>query len=96
MRLWDPATGQVRHVLSGHSEWVWPVVLGPAQDVVATGRRGRAPCGCGTSLPAPCAHRMSTAGGFVFSIAFHAGLVVTAHRDGVVRLWDATTGASGG
>ena len=41
-------------------------------------------------------HRMRTAGGFVFSIAFHAGLVVTAHRDGVVRLWDATTGAPAG
>ena len=92
VRLWDPATGQVRHVLSGHSEWAWPVVLGPAQDVVATGD-AEGTVRLWDVATGALRHRMSTAGGFVFSIAFHAGLVVTAHRDGVVRLWNATTGA---
>jgi len=95
VRLWDPATGQVRHVLSGHSEWAWPVVLGPAQDVVATGD-AEGTVRLWDVATGALRHRMSTAGGFVFSIAFHAGLVVTAHRDGVVRLWNATTGAPAG
>ena len=92
VRLWDPATGQVRHVLSGHSEWAWPVVLGPAQDVVATGD-AEGTVRLWDVATGALRHRMSAAGGFVFSIAFHAGLVVAAHRDGVVRLWNAATGA---
>ena len=61
VRLWDPATGQVRHVLSGHSEWAWPVVLGPAQDVVATGD-AEGTVRLWDVATGALRHRMSTAG----------------------------------
>ena len=95
VRLWNPATGQVRHILSGHSEWAWPVVLGPEQDVVATGD-AEGTVRLWDVATGALRHQMRAPGGFVFSIAFHAGLVAAAHRDGVVRLWDAATGAAAG
>jgi WD40 repeat protein len=95
VRLWDPATGQMRHVLAGHREWAWPVVLGPGQDVVATGD-AEGVVRLWDVATGNLRYRTPAGGGFVFGIAFHAGVVAAAHRDGVVRFWDAATGAAAG
>jgi len=89
-RLWDAATGRPLHVLDGHQDWPWPVVLARPGTCWPPGTAG-ACSGCGTWRVVRCV-TSSLQGGHIVSMAFHRRLLATADQGGGVRLWDTATG----
>jgi hypothetical protein len=89
VRLWDPATGEQRGVLTGHTDWVWSVAFSPDGRLLASGSRD------GTVRlwdPATGEQRGVLTGhtDMVCSVAFSPDgrLLASGSRDGTVRLWD--------
>ncbi|MGH3889237.1 MAG: WD40 repeat domain-containing protein, partial [Pseudonocardiaceae bacterium] len=92
-RLWDPATGQHRSTLEGHTDWVWGVAFSPDGTQLATASDD------GTARlwdPATGQHRSTLQGhtSGVRGVAFSPDgtQLATASDDGTARLWDPATG----
>ncbi|WP_433555394.1 TIR domain-containing protein [Pseudonocardia xinjiangensis] len=93
VRVWDAATGACRHVLAGHDRWPWPVALDPTAEMLATGDAAGVLRLWDVST-GQLRHELPGGRGFVADLAWRGHLVAAVYRDGSVRLWDTTSGAS--
>ena len=91
VRLWDPATGEHRRTLTGHTGAVRGVAFGPAGMLAS--------CSDDKTVrlwdPATGEHRRTLTGhtGAVHGMAFGpAGMLASCSDDQTVRLWDPATG----
>jgi WD40 repeat protein len=95
VRLWDPATAQLRHQLDGHSRAVYTLAFHPAGSALASGDTdGRILLWdprTGHAAGELAGHR-----GAVYWVVFSPGgdLLASCDSDGNVQLWDAATGRS--
>jgi WD40 repeat protein len=93
VRLWQTATGEEIAVLTGHTDWVTACAFSPDGLLATTSADGTARLWYvidGTTHVTLRGHD-----GAVLSCAFHphGTVLATTGEDGMIRLWDVTTGA---
>jgi len=90
--LWDPATGQKRHTLSGHEADVRPVAFSADSALLASGdHRGHVRVWDVRS--GALRHQLAGQSGQIFRLAFgKSGVLAATSFDGTVGVWNAETG----
>jgi len=90
VRIWDPKTGQLRNVLHGHPEGVWPVVI--SGELIATGGDDGVVrvWSAGELL-----HELPGHTPPIYSAVFLPDLLVTGDYTGTIRVWDLSSGRVG-
>ncbi|KFA54466.1 hypothetical protein S40293_08007 [Stachybotrys chartarum IBT 40293] len=93
VRLWDAATGTLRHTLEGHSDAVWSVAFSPDGGQVVSGSDDRT-VRLWDAATGTLRYTLKGHSGAVRSVVFSpdGGQVVSGSYDYTVRLWDAATG----
>jgi WD40 repeat protein len=93
VRIWDPATGLLRHTLIGHTGAVWKLVVAPDGSWLASAGHGRK---VRIWDPATGLLRHTLTGDSVavgmLVVAPDGSWLASAGYDGEVRIWDPTTG----
>jgi WD40 repeat protein len=99
IRLWDPDTGKQRATLVGHNGIVWGLAVSPNGYLISVSSDHslrvwdvqRSPPECITIIPDPSVKNTVES-----VLALPDGRVVCGCRDGVLRLWNVTSGANVG
>lgn len=94
VHLWNPATGEVRGLLSGHTGWITRLAISPDTTVLASASHDTHVILWDLrtfEIRATLQHHTGSVTGVAFSPDGH--LVVTAGLDGLIWLGEASTGA---
>ncbi|KAI9373897.1 WD domain protein, partial [Aspergillus egyptiacus] len=93
IKLWDPATGTLKHTLGGHSDWVWSVAFSADSQLLASGSSDQT-----IKLWDPAMgilrHTLEGHSDWVQSVAFSADsrLLASSSNDQTIKLWDPANG----
>ncbi|KAL4734024.1 hypothetical protein BDV11DRAFT_175153 [Aspergillus similis] len=94
IKLWDPATGTLKHTLEGHSDWVQSVAFSSDGRLLASHSRDEI-----IKLWDPASgvlkHTLAGHSDWVQSVAFspNGRLLASGSRAKTIKLWDPATGA---
>jgi WD40 repeat protein len=91
VRVWDPATGQCKHELKGHSDWVGTVAFS-SDGLLASGSSDQT-VRVWDPATGQCKHELKGHSDRVWTVAFSSdGLLASGSGDQTVRVWDPATG----
>ncbi|GLA13524.1 hypothetical protein AnigIFM62618_010513 [Aspergillus niger] len=94
IKLWDVATGALKHTLEGHSDWVHSVAFSGNGQLLVSGSRDKT-IKLWDAATGALKHTLEGHSGWVCSVAFSGNgqLLASGSRDKTIKLWDAATGA---
>ncbi|OJJ68072.1 hypothetical protein ASPBRDRAFT_47014 [Aspergillus brasiliensis CBS 101740] len=95
VKLWDAATGALKHTLEGHSDSVSSVAFSGDGQLLASGSYDKTTIKLWNAATGALKHTLEGHSGSVSSVAFSGDgqLLASGSRDETIKLWDAATGA---
>lgn len=93
VRLWDTATGTLRHTLKGHSNVVWSVAFSPNGRILASGSSDKT-IRLWDAVTGDLQQILMGHADEVYSVAFSpvSQRLASGSRDKTIKLWDVATG----
>ncbi|KAF9032160.1 WD40 repeat-like protein [Hymenopellis radicata] len=91
VRIWDIATGTCKHVLRGHTQKVYSVVLDPARNQACSGSMDGTVRVWNLQTGA-CQHTLNGHTSLVGLLGLSPSYLVSAAADSTLRIWDPDTG----
>jgi WD40 repeat protein len=92
IKLWDPATGTLKHTLEGHSDWVLSVAFLSDGQLLVSGSRDKT-IKLWDPATSTLKHTLEGHSDSVRSVAFSSDgqLLASGSRDKTIKLWDPAT-----
>ncbi|KAH2020788.1 hypothetical protein KXV43_002564 [Aspergillus fumigatus] len=94
IKLWDPATGALKHTLEGHSDSILSVAFSEDGQLLASGSDDET-IKLWDPTTSALKHTLEGQSDSILSVAFSEDgqLLASGSRDKTIKLWDPTTGA---